>query len=154
MYAKMTKAPLNYIGCLSHLSSISRFGLPSSATLSNTIWRGFYCCGTAICADTACNSRRCHPIFDIDIAPNGRIFALNPRGDIRGDMAHYHWQKSRKTYTLSYTMIYGAQKIERYKYSVQKTRIEDLLAATSELETAARTGTAPTERILGWVQRG
>ena len=69
-------------------------------------------------------------------------------------MAHYHWQKARKTYKLTYTLYIGGEKVERYKYSVDKDRIENLLAVTRELETAARTGIASTESILGWVQRG
>ncbi len=68
-------------------------------------------------------------------------------------MANYHWKKKRKIYKLSYTLYIGGKKVEREKTSANKTYIKDLLAATSELETAARTGIASTESILGWVQR-
>ena len=68
-------------------------------------------------------------------------------------MAHYHWQKARKTYKLTYTLYIGGSRIARNKYSVDKNRIEDFLAATTELETASRTGIAPTASIYDWVQR-
>tara|TARA_R100000808_G_scaffold6206_1_gene18582 strand:- start:394 stop:1608 length:1215 start_codon:yes stop_codon:yes gene_type:complete len=68
-------------------------------------------------------------------------------------MAHYHWQKSRKTYKLSYTIYIGGTKRRKNKYSTDRSRIDDLLAATGELETAARTGIAPTEAIYRWVER-
>ena len=63
-------------------------------------------------------------------------------------MAHYHWQEARKTYKLTNTSK-GGEQIELSEYSKQKARINDLLAATSELETAERTGIAPNESILG-----
>ena len=64
-------------------------------------------------------------------------------------MAHYHWQEARTTYKLTNTISKGGEQIELSEYSKQKARINDLLAATSELETAARTGIAPNESILG-----
>jgi len=68
-------------------------------------------------------------------------------------MAHYRWVKSRKTYRLTYTIYIGATERRKNKYSTDRSCIDDYLAATRELETAARTGIASTESILGWVQR-
>ena len=64
-------------------------------------------------------------------------------------MASVGWIKTRKTYKLTNTISKGGEQIELSYYSKQKARINDHLAATSELETAARTGIAPNESILG-----